>query len=215
MYNQKYNKYVKKIENIDKNHISIINSIQNGGDKFIDNILFNHNTFGFDNIIPILKSGFLKKGSEVAKKRRKLSGGIPQNEIYMNIYFKDIKNLDFMPGLIFSSKLLLDYDLTINIGWTSRELVIIKKEDTVKEKKKKIRYARKYFKNQKKYLNEQLYESYRNNKGMSHQVLFYENIPLKDYLIGITNVGYDANQIKEIRDILDRKHLDNVIFPYE
>lgn len=127
MYHHKYSKYKLKI-------IDLI--VQKGGTNILNNILFVHNTFGYDNLISILKSGMLNLGSKVDKKHRKLSGGIPMDEIYMNIYFKDLKNLSSPCGLIFSSKLLDDYSFTVNAGWRGKKLVIIKKKRKYKKKNK-------------------------------------------------------------------------------
>jgi hypothetical protein len=200
MYNYKYNKYISKMDNLI------------GGDKFLDNILFVHNTFGYDNLISILKSGVLKLGSKVEKERRKLSGGEPMDEIYMNIYFKDLKNLDNLYGLIFSSKLLIDYDLSVNAGWRGKTIAEIKKRDKMKEKKRKIKLVRKFLRNPKKILPEKVVEI--SSKIILHEVLFFEDIPLKDYLIGITNCGFTEEENNNIRKILEENKMNNVKFFY-
>jgi hypothetical protein len=201
MYQHKYSKYKLKMINLNN---------QNGGTDIFNNILFIHNTFGYDNLISILKSGILKLGSKVDEKQRKLSGGIPMDEIYMNIYFKDLKNLPSPCGLIFSSKLLEDYDVTINAGWKGKKFVEIKKND--KKKKNKINKVKKFLKNPKKILSEKLTNILPGI--MTHEVLFFEDIPIKDYLIGITDCGYTDKQKKEIQNIIKKNNL-NVDFTYD
>jgi hypothetical protein len=173
--------------------------------NFYDNINFFHNTFGYDNLISILESRVLKLGSNVEKKRRKLSGGEPMDAIYMNIYFKDLKNLDSVCGLIFSSKLIKDYKLIVNAGWQGQPIVEITNSDKIKNK---IKIIRKFLKNPKKILPENLVNSL--PKFMLHEVLFFENIPIKDYLIGIANCGFTKKEMKNIEHVLEKNNMSNV-----
>jgi hypothetical protein len=178
---------------------------QNNCNTLMDNIVFIHNTFGYDNLISILESGVLKLGSKVDKNQRKLSGGKPMDEIYMNLYFKNLKNLDSPCGLVFSSKLLKDYDITINAGWRGRTIIEIKKIDEVKEKEEKIISVKKFFENPKSILPENLVEIL--PKFMLHEVLFFDDIPIKDYLVGITDCGFTDEEKKNISKTLDKNKL--------
>lgn len=91
MYKDKYIKYNLKMT----------------GSAYKNNkFFFVHNTFGYDNLIEILKSGVLKKGADVSQEKRKLSGGIPKNNIYMSIYFEDLVEQYLPCGLVFSSQIL-------------------------------------------------------------------------------------------------------------
>ncbi len=203
MYNHKCQKYISKINNL-------------MGGAIFDNIVFIHNTFDYYNLISILESGVLKKGSDVDEKRRKLSGGEPMDEIYMNIYFKDLENLDNLCGLVFSSKLLIDYDIVVKAGWRGKILVDIKKDDVKKIKIKKIKKVRKFLRNPKKILPEKVVDMLTKTKSrtMIHEVLFFENIKIKDYLIGITNCGFSEDENNNIRKIIEEKNMNKVKFFY-
>lgn len=49
---------------------------------------------------------------------------------------------------------------------------------------------------------------------MLHEVIFTEDIQIKDYLIGITDCGYTDKQKKEIQNIIKKNNL-NVDFVYK
>ena len=190
MYSYKHNKYLYKNNMI-------------GGDDFFNNISFVHNPYSYENLISILKSGTLKMGSDVDKKKRNLSGGEPMDEIYMNIYFKDNQNPHDLHGLVFSSQLLKDYDLTINAGWRGIKIVDIKKNDNNKIKKEKINRVKKFLNDPTKILPKTLVNI--SPYIMLHEVLFFENIPIKKYLVGINNCGFDKKQNMKIKNILKKK----------
>ena len=178
----------------------------------MDNVVFVHNTFGNDNLISILESGVLKLGSKVNENQRKLSGGKPMDEIYMSMYFKDLKNLDITCGLVFSSKLLKDYDLIVNAGWRGKTIINSKKTDEIEEKEEKINCAKNYFENPISILPENLVGIL--PKLMLHEVLFFEDIPIKDYLIGITDCGFTKEESEKIQNILQKNDL-HIDFFYE
>lgn len=120
--------------------------------------LFIHHT---KNIKFVLKSGCLLKGSYLDKNQRKLSGGEPQNYIFMNIYFSNIyEKIEIIkPSLVFSSKLLNDYDISFNNSWTSTindNSILIKHDDYDKIKKQKLKQNSDKFKNFPVFLNHEI-----------------------------------------------------------
>jgi hypothetical protein len=203
-YKYKYNKYNNKMDNLE--------SQDGGGNKFMENITFIHNTFGYDNLLSILESGVLKLGSKVEKERRKLSGGKPMDNIYMSMYFKDIKNLDEKCGLVFSSNLMNDFDMEINAGWRGKTIVEIKKDDIMKEKKNKIRSVKNFLENPGTILAKNLVDIL--PKVMMHEVLFFDDIPIEKYLIGIYDCGFSKKEKNDILKILKEKKM-NVDILYE
>jgi hypothetical protein len=49
---------------------------------------------------------------------------------------------------------------------------------------------------------------------MLHEVLFFEDIPIKDYLVGITNCGFTEEENDNIKKILDENKMNDVKFFY-
>lgn len=194
MYKNKYTKYKLKM----------IGSAQN------KNFYFVHNTFGYDNLIEILKCGVLKIGAELSEEQRRLSGGIPKNYIYMSIFFEDIKEQYIPCGLVFSSNILDDYDIVVNVGWNGNELCSISHKDTKKDKMKKIKKIKNFIKNPEKILPPQRAKMLKNNI-MLHEVLFDKNIFLDKYLVKINDCGFTDKQIKEIKKIVCEKKLNVVV----
>lgn len=181
---------------------------QNGGKLNNNNFTFVHNTFGHDNLVSILKSGVIKLGSDVEKERRKLSGGIPMDNIYMNINFDDLNNLSNICGLIFSSKLPDDYDITINAGWGNKKIVKIKSNDSPKKKNNKLQKVKDYLKNPSSLLSQKLVELLPDN--MNHEVLFSKEIYISKYLICISLCGSTKKEIKNIKKIIKEQKLDHI-----
>ncbi len=171
---------------------------------------FVHNTFGYNNLIDILKSGILKKGSEMPEEKRKLSGGIPKDNIYMSIYFENLPEQYLPCGLVFSSRILNDYDITINAGWGGNEICSISHKDSKKIKIKKINKIKNFIKNPEKILEPLRAKTLKNNI-MLHEVLLYENIPLDKYLVKINNCGFTDEEMEEIKNIISEKKLNVII----
>ena len=132
------------------------------------------------------------------------------NNVYMSIYFEDIEEQNKPCGLVFSSQILDDYDISVNAGWRGKEICSIKHGDKQKIKKNKINKIKKFIKNPEKILNKELLK-YIKNSIMLHEVLFYENIPLDKYLVRIDNCGYTKEQIEEIKKIIKEKRLNVVL----
>ena len=125
-----YNKYLK----YKNKYLQLKNINQIGGS--INKYIFVHNTTTYDNLIEILKTGEIKISSQVDVKRRIRTGESTHDFIYGNIYFYDIKNMTHFQdySLILSPKLLQDYDMRFNKGWTGKKIIEIKQKDKLKIK---------------------------------------------------------------------------------
>ena len=203
-YYDKYLKYKKKYLEL--------KITQNGG-NYNDNFIFSHNTTTFDNLLEILKSGEIKISSLVDEKRRIRTGENLHNFIYGNIYFYDIKNMTHFQDytLLLSPTLLEDYDIKINKGWTGKQLVYIKNNNSTKTKNNKLNKVKSWLKNP-----IDLSEILRSDTSgfMLHEVLFYKNIPIKKYLVGIICNQCDESKLNQIKKYIDSSvkiHLTNVI----
>jgi len=188
-YYYKYIKYKTKYLSIKNDKL-----IQEGGKN--NKYYFIHNTTNYDNLISILKTGEIKISSQVEKERRKRTSG-NVNFIFGTMYLKSLNNLTHMPDytLILSEKLLDDYEIRFNKGWTGNELTTIKLDDNNKDKKNKLSIVKRFIKNPK-----DLPEKLRDPTGlMIHEVLFSKNIPLDKYLLGITCNNCTNEQINEIK----------------
>jgi len=187
-----YNKYLK----YKNKYLQLKNKNQSGGN--INKYIFVHNTTTFDNLIEILKTREIKISSQVDVKRRIRTGDSIHNFIYGNIYFYDIKNMIHFQNytLILSPKLLKDYDMRFNKGWTGIKLTEIKQNDKLKIKNKKLKVVKEWLKNP-----NDLPEILRSDTSgfMMHEVLFNKNIPIDKYLIGISCNGCDEIKINEIK----------------
>ncbi len=166
-------------------------------------------------IASIINDGFLLCGQDVDTEFRGLINEDLEyyKYIYANIYFKDLKNLEFAwggGGLIFSSKLLDESDIFFNKLWKiipDKKSIHLKKEDTKEERNKKIYKIRKFLKNPKidpklkKLLPSMMY----------HEVLFDKPISIK-YLKAIVCTGCKSKDINLIQKALDKKGLKIPIY---
>lgn len=198
MYDYKYQKYKKKINQL-------------GGKK--ENFYFIHDTNGYAGMTSILKSGEMKLGSEVSAKQRKWTGGLSYDNIFMTICFPEIQKIKFYLGLVFSQQLFYDYDLRVDAGWGNEPLVNVEKNETNKEKNKKLNKIKKYLKNPGSVLSKQVLDVLPDN--WLNQVLFNERIPIDKYLVAI--VGYCSHNNKKydkesnkIKELLKKKNLEHV-----
>lgn len=184
----KYIKYKTKYIQLKYNHFI-------GGSK--DDFFFIHDTFNFDNLISILKDNQIKLSSLVDKDRRFRSKDDNMNYIYGTIYFKSLNNLSHIPNftLILSHKLLDDYKIIINKGWTGSQLITINLDDSPKKKYKKLKFLKSWLKNPKGFPSTLIDPS----GLMMHEVLFEKNIPIDKYLIGITCNQCSQEQLNEIK----------------
>jgi hypothetical protein len=206
MYHNKYKKYVEKIVQMGgKKECETAKDCGQSKKKFY----FIHNPMGYSNMTEILKSGEMKLGSEVSKRRRKMSCKGFEN-IFTMIYFPDLKNIKHWPGLVFSQDLFYDYDLHVDAGWGNVPIVDIKKEDTKREKNKALKKIRAYVEKRELYLSEKLAKMLPD--FMSNQVLFNKRIPLDKYLVaicGYCNFENDKDSEK-IKKLLEKKGLFHV-----
>ena len=200
-YYDKYIKYKSKYLHLKKNDIN-----QNGGKN--NKYFFIHNTTTFDNLLTILKTNTLKISSQVDKERRtKTSGNV--NYIYSTMYFKDLNNLTHLPdfSLILSDKLLQEYDIRINKGWTGNELISISHTDDKLIKNKKFNILKKFLKNPKDFPKTLIEPS----GLLMHEVLFDRNIEIDKYLLGIVCNKCNNEQLSELKKFNYKIYTTNII----
>ena len=186
-YYKKYIKYKTK-------YLQIKTINQKGGNK--DKFFFVYNTTKYDNLLNILKTGVLKISSKVSKKRRFRTSGKVDN-IYGSIYFKDLENLSHLPdySILLSEKLLEDYDIRFNKGWTGNEIISINKDDKESEKYNKLEKVKEFLKDPKDFP-----EKLKEPTGlMMHEAVFNKDIPIKEYLIGIVCNSCSEEEINKIK----------------
>ena len=212
MYNKNANdlNYLKYIKYKLK-YINLKNEI--GGNKNIDNydFYFIHKTKNINSLKSILKSGILKLGKDVSKRYRGLSGTDPTNYIYANMFFEDLKNISHMwdISIILHPKIFYEYDIEFNQGWGynyPKNNINIYKNDDIENKKKKLEEIKEFTKNP-----HTLPKVIREFPGMMHhQVVFKENIPLKNNLLGLVCNMCPENEIKKIKKIIKNKPYKNI-----
>lgn len=156
-----------------------------------------HGTKSEKSLIRILKDGYLLSGQKVDKKYRFHGGEENElNEIFFNIYFDDIKNLDivFPFTLIFKSDLLKNQDFVFNKGWgyqVAYEQFL--KSDDNKIFKNKIKKIKKFLKDP------NLPPTLKNNSGIFHHELHtHKKINIKKFLIGIICYTNDKKIFKKV-----------------
>lgn len=160
-----------------------------------------HGTKSEKSLYEILKSGYLLSGKYVDKKYR-MHGGIEDNvlkEIFFNIQFNDIKNIDVtLPfTLIFHPNLLSDYDFKCGKGWGyNTNFIDFNKTDSREEFKTKLKKLRKFIKNP------DLPEIYKKFGGiLQHELFMAGKVKITKYLVGI--ICYTSNDkiIKKIEKL--------------
>ena len=90
-----------------------------------------HATKDLNSLIEIIQDKEIKIGSGIKKNDISLFGE-GSNNIYLNIFFPDLNNLDFVYpySILIHPKIIFDKGITFNLGWGFREKYIqIKKED--------------------------------------------------------------------------------------
>jgi hypothetical protein len=175
-------------------------------EPFIDNFYFVHNTRDINNIISIIKDGVLKIGRHVDKSNRKHSGGIPQDYIYTNIFFDDIRNLSHYISfsILLHSNIIHKYGAVFNRGWQTYPSKMYStyfyKKDTPTVFNKKIEEIKEFIQdpNTLPWLVREAPEV------MHHEVLFKHNITLKDSLIGIVCNWCSDEQIAMLKKLLKK-----------
>ena len=123
-YHNKYIKYKNKYLTLKK---SLLKS------DCVYNFYFVHSTFNFRNLIDILKSGTIYPGKDLPPKIMGLSGSnVNHDNIFMNIYFEDIKNLASTRtfSLFLHPKILFDNGFIFNKGWISQKNIIVTSDES-------------------------------------------------------------------------------------
>lgn len=143
-----------------------------------------HGTKSDKTLLKILSDEYLLSGKNVDKKYRMHGGEDNElDQIFFNIYFDDIKNIDIMFPftLIFKSEILKKHNFVFNKGWGFEvAFETFNKKDADFLFKKKIRKIRKYLKSP------DIPAILLNNPGIFHHELYTETpINIKKYLIGI------------------------------
>lgn len=205
-YNQyiKYKNKYQKLKNMQKNY----------------NFYFVHMTKNEKNLKNIIKSGYIKLGSDIPIKDKFLSGYVDEPYIFANIIFDDLENLDFFRNytLILSPKIIEDYNVYFLGGWGNFNLTTISPSDTNNQKNQKINLIKQFI--SKPYdLPQIVLES---PIIRQHEVRFDKSIDIKKYLIGI-GIGHsdnpndidNYNNLEKIKKLLVKHGLTHIkIFNY-
>lgn len=214
-----YNKYLKyKIKYIDlklTKKFEYVQSIKNnflyGGTKY--DFFFIHATKNFSNLISILNNGYLYPGKYISRKHRFLGGPeIGSEYIYMNMYFKDLDNIQHVFGisLLLSPKMIYNKDMIFHEGWYGGNPLYLYKNDSKKSIDKKIEKIHKFLKNP-----ESLHENLRYG-FMNHQILTSDPISIQDNLIGIAinihDIDLHKKNIDKVKKLLKIKGLNVPIY---
>lgn len=151
-------------------------------------------TTNYDNLLAILRKGKILPGKDVNKKRRHLSG-TPLDNVYGNIYFDDLNNLDvnyYM--LLLHPKIIYEDGFEFHRLWSIDEEtgIIVNGNENPEELEEKIEKIHDFVANPHKYL-PHLFENY--PKMYTHQILFDHPIDLVNgNLIGIVCYTCDGEK---------------------
>lgn len=185
-----------------KNNYLKLKQIQNGGNNEYKYFLI-HGTKNLDNLINIFKSKYIYPGKDVEISKRWWLGdtkeySTPSHNIYMNINFNDINNLNysFPFSVIIDPKILKKYGGTFGLGWGySPNNIIIEKNDMyIDDKLNKIKYK---LLNINMYLPEILAKA---ESFMLHEIIINHKISTK-YIIGIICKVDESKYFNEINEL--------------
>lgn len=197
-YYPKYIKYKQKYLNL-KNKLLVDRKRKQS------NFYFIHVTTSCENLIKILKSGYLYSRGEVKDGTGYGSGFESESKfIYTNIYFDDLKNLNFISGdaIILKPEIVDEFNIIFNKGWIrqpNEKSIRINKDDELPEKDGKWKRIKEYLENP-----TELPDLITDPKDeMSHEVLFDKKIDLKKYLLAVVYSGCDEKQLESIINELD------------
>ena len=189
---QKYkNKYLNKKKNMTKDDILVP-----------DSFYFVHTTKSYDSLINILKEGKIKPGKDLPEKYRFLGGEDGSLEIFTNIYFPSIKNLECLQQftLILHPKILFDYDGYFNELWKGGSGILSLKldiNDTSKILQEKLDKIKTFLKDP------PLLPDGKSISGfLQHEFIFNKPIEIKDYLIGVGCNFCDEKQLDKIKKLV-------------
>jgi hypothetical protein len=157
----------------------------------------------------MINDGAIYVGKKV--KDRKGHGGTAELEdVYANIYFKDMHNISHFwdVSVVLHPKILHEYDAVFNLGWGSRKnSVFFYKTDTPKEFNEKLDKVRELIKNP-----HTIPKIVQDAPGMlHHEVTFPNDIPLKDNLLGIVCNHCPNKDISKIKNALKDNSYKNVM----
>lgn len=196
-YYKKYLKYKKKYLKL-KNEKQLQREIHhNKNSKSWMSIpfYFIHGT-SFENLLMILDDEYLKPGKSVPQKCIRL-GGYPLDCIFSRIYFEEVKNIStyFGNSLILSPEILNDHNVGFNEGWSAgpdKKTLMLNKNDTNDILVDKLVKIKNFL--QKKSVNES-----GDPEVMDQEVLFFDQISLKKYLLGIVCYECDKTNLDKIK----------------
>lgn len=192
-----------------QDYINLIN-IMNGGTKIKDNSSYYliHGT-KFENIISIIETGYIKLGKDVGSDQRIHSGNFPEDFIYTNINFTDLKNIKYGMDctIIINPIVMKKYGAIFDIGWgvVPNDIIIYKNDS---EYDNKIIQIKNKIMNIKNYLDPILA---RQDDKMLHQIRINHKINVK-YIYGIIIDKSNKNKIKYIKKIMKKKKIDIPIY---
>lgn len=172
---------------------------------------FTHGTSSVKSIISMIKDGAIHIGKKV-KDREGLGGTTELEHVYTNIYFEDIHNLSHFRGIsvVLHPKILHEYDAIFHRGWVGvppSNNIFFNKNDTPMEFNKKLNEVNEFLKNP--YTLPKIIQEAHGT--YHHQVIFPNDIPLKDNLIGIVCHYCSKKDINKIKKTLKENSYKNVM----
>lgn len=166
-----------------------------------------HGTRYFENIISILTDGEIKAGKYVSDTQR--SGANILDNVFANIYFKDIRNLDIFwsYSIVLHPRIIYDLEAFFNEGWQggpgTKSIHFMKSDDPVTFNNK-IEDAKKFVKNP-----HTLPKLVQEFPTMTHEIVFSDKVPIKKYVIGIICNQCDDTRINQIKKVLKDNNYKN------
>lgn len=173
------------------------------------NFYFIHMTKNFKNII---KTGYLKLGSDIPVKHKNLSGYVDEPYVFANIYFEDLDNLEWFCdlSLIIKPEIINSQIIQFIGGWGNLLVTEINPQETKSEKIIKINEFKEYIINPYG-LPDILLQA---PKYRQHEVRFTSPINLHQYLDGVViyygNEDELVKKVKRIKKLLKKYNFENI-----
>jgi len=207
-YKNKYLKYKNKYQKLKMTELKMTKQYQINKYNFV----FTHMTKNFNNLKNIIKSGYIKLGSDIPIKDKFLSGCEDEPFVFSNIYFDDLDNLEFFNdlSLIIKPEIIENQQIIFIGGWGNIEVLQILPSDDIQLKQEKILRIKNY-----------ITEPYglpdivlNSPKSRQHEVRFTEPIDIHKYLEGISIYYSDQDELNEkfqkIKKILTKYNLEDI-----
>lgn len=157
---------------------------------------FTHVTESYKTLVAILKTGKIQPSIMLDKKFSRFSGDYKHNNIFMNIYFDDIKNLDYMWSwtILLSPDIVKKNKMEFHGGWgyIGGPFIEMKDEEAFQQNLRKIKAFVK---------NPKLPKQLLGLKQMEHEFLCKKPISIKKHCLGI--FCPDKDKINKLQKLIE------------